>query len=492
MKTYRSMPSPARPHWLLAARLAPLAFCLGASPAHAITYFGSLGNFDVVNNTSGEANGFEIELEGISSKQVTFSFGAPYQYRYGTPKLVDYTSVDPVTHAAVSGVRVRYESPYDPVNHVFKQATPVAPNPTMQTAGHQCWWMMQAGQLSSYLASGCEHFGLGVIGNPTKTTYRWLVADPATPGNLTYATDPGGTVSKVSLPAPVFALNAVKQVPPPPPPVQNVQPPPPAQPQPAPAVQVQVEAPELPEPAELQPGQEYGDAEWVKVFTTEAPEHRRLEELMTDDAKVPQEAAEVEIEWQLMQKPLDPAKGAGRDKLDDNPDPVDPNNPDPNNQRHMDPANESVTKRYEFYEYAGPYDPETHEAKPDGGDSHPLPSDTGKYLGAQNVAINVLDADSDGVEDDAAGADNCVAKPNADQRDTDSDGYGNLCDADLNQDFIVNNDDLNALRLQFNKLASSSAAAANADFNGDGRVNYADLAILKSQMGQAPGPGKAQ
>jgi hypothetical protein len=477
---------------LLAARLAPLAFCLAASPAHAVTYFGSLGNFDVVNNTPGETHGFEIELEGVSSKQVTFSFGAPYQYRYGTPKLVDYTATDPATNLPVSGVRIRYESPYDPTTQTFKQATPVAPNPTMQTAGHQCWWMMQSAQLNNYLASGCEHFGVGVIGNPSKTTYRWLAADPAVPGNLTYAKDPNGAVSKVSLPAPVLALNAVKQVPPPPPPVQNVPPAPPAPPQPAPAVQVQVEAPELPEPAERQPGQEYGDAVWVKVFTTEAPEPRKLEELMTDDAKVPQEAAEVEVEWQLMQKPLDPAKGGGRDKLDDNPDPADPNNPNPNNQRHMAQGNESVTKRYEFYEYAGPYDPETHEAKPAGGDSNPAPGDIGKYQGAQNVAINVLDADSDGVKDDAGGGDNCVAKPNPDQRDTDGDGFGNLCDADLNQDFIIDNNDLNALKGQFNKKASSGAAAANADFNGDGKVNYADLAILKSQMGQAPGPGKAQ
>jgi hypothetical protein len=39
------------------------------------------------------------------------------------------------------------------------------------------------------------------------------------------------------------------------------------------------------------------------------------------------------------------------------------------------------------------------------------------------------DTDSDGVNDETG---NCTDVANADQRDTDSDGYGKICDADLN------------------------------------------------------------
>ena len=42
--------------------------------------------------------------------------------------------------------------------------------------------------------------------------------------------------------------------------------------------------------------------------------------------------------------------------------------------------------------------------------------------------------------------DNCTLIPNADQRDTNDDGYGNLCDADLNDDGIVNAVDLGLLQ----------------------------------------------
>ena len=49
------------------------------------------------------------------------------------------------------------------------------------------------------------------------------------------------------------------------------------------------------------------------------------------------------------------------------------------------------------------------------------------------------DEDDDGIPD---AEDNCTEVPNADQRDTNLDGYGNLCDADLNNDDIVNFGDL--------------------------------------------------
>jgi len=456
---YHTFGSSLIKHLRTASRLALPFFCLTVLPAHAVTYFGSLSNFDVVNNSTEPCNGFEIELDGLTSKEITYTFD--YQ-SYGKPRLLDSTDANgkPV-------VKVRYESKYDAVNHVFLNATPVAPVPTMTTAGHQCTSMPNA-----HNTSGCEHYGLGIIGNPTKTIYRWLVADPVTPGNLVYQLDPAtGLPDTVSIPAPVFVVNAQPaQIPQPPAPVVGVQPVAPVAVPPQPVVQVEIDVPEAPEP----PNYQYGEAMWVKVFTTESPNPRDLNDLVTDNAKVPNEPAEVEVEWQLLQKTIDPAKLAGgRDKLEANL----AGNP-------MADGNESVTRRYEFYEYAGAFDAENHEVLPD-NDSNPVPGDIGKYIGAQMVAMNVFDVDSDGKQDVA---DNCLLKPNADQRDTDGDGFGNLCDPDLNNDFVVDNSDLNLMKAQFLKKIPNS----NSDLDGDGKVNFKDLAILKTFMGKAPGPQAAK
>jgi hypothetical protein len=89
------------------------------------------------------------------------------------------------------------------------------------------------------------------------------------------------------------------------------------------------------------------------------------------------------------------------------------------------------------------------------------------------------DVDGDGILD---GADNCVEVANASQRDTDGDGIGNVCDADLNNDCIVNATDLGLLKSVF------FTTDADADFNGDGAVNATDLGAMKSVFFGAPGP----
>ena len=90
-----------------------------------------------------------------------------------------------------------------------------------------------------------------------------------------------------------------------------------------------------------------------------------------------------------------------------------------------------------------------------------------------------LDTDFDGVD---YSLDNCRAVANPDQRDTDSDGIGNLCDADLNNDCIVNAVDLGLFRLRF------FSNDPTADFNGDGVVNAIDLGQLRLAFFGAPGP----
>ncbi|MEO1576662.1 MAG: hypothetical protein AAFU65_17075, partial [Pseudomonadota bacterium] len=62
------------------------------------------------------------------------------------------------------------------------------------------------------------------------------------------------------------------------------------------------------------------------------------------------------------------------------------------------------------------------------------------------------------------------------------DGFGNACDADLNNDNVVNVVDLGLLRAVF------FGNDADADFNGDGVVNVIDLGIMRVGFFQPPGP----
>ena len=78
--------------------------------------------------------------------------------------------------------------------------------------------------------------------------------------------------------------------------------------------------------------------------------------------------------------------------------------------------------------------------------------------------------------------DNCLFTPNDDQLDGDNDGYGNACDADLNNDCIVNVVDLGIFR---NVFFTPDPAA---DLNGDGIVNVVDLGLLRALFFSVPGP----
>ena len=95
------------------------------------------------------------------------------------------------------------------------------------------------------------------------------------------------------------------------------------------------------------------------------------------------------------------------------------------------------------------------------------------------VVDAITDSDGDGREDVR---DNCTTVPNPDQRDTDGDKFGNLCDADFNNDGVVNILDLGIMRSVF------LTANPNADLNGDGVVNIFDLARLRSLFLKPPGP----
>jgi hypothetical protein len=93
--------------------------------------------------------------------------------------------------------------------------------------------------------------------------------------------------------------------------------------------------------------------------------------------------------------------------------------------------------------------------------------------------LSTADSDGDGVADVA---DNCIQIANADQRDTDDDGYGNICDPDFDNNETVDFADLAYLKSAF--FGSDPLT----DLDGDGKTDFADLAILKSMFFGSPGP----
>jgi hypothetical protein len=104
--------------------------------------------------------------------------------------------------------------------------------------------------------------------------------------------------------------------------------------------------------------------------------------------------------------------------------------------------------------------------------------------GESYIVFGRKDTDGDNIAD---ALDNCTLVANADQRDTNGDGYGNVCDPDLNNDGIVNFSDLGLLKPLF------FSADPDADFNGDGAVNFVDLGTMKTFFFLPPGPsGLAQ
>ncbi len=311
----------------------------------AASVVGFLGNFDVINDTGSTAHGFEIELEGLHSSDIsdTFGgagrgfptgrgFGAGSVERYGSPTITEYTN------GALFGTRVTYYGIFN--GGSWDYGTPTVPAGQFVTPGDNCW---SGGGLGYNSNTPCDHFGVGTRKNATKTTYTWLHDNGA--GELT------GANGVVSLPAPVWnVVPAVVPVgaPPAPPVVQAV---------------IQAPAPEI----EAQ----FGEAIWVKVFTTELEDEVALEQLIGGNPVI--DGAVTEVEWQLLQ--------------------VDPGNPDSGKLESgygapVGPNAASIIRRYEFYKYAGVYNAEDHEALAS-SDSNPLDSEIGTYIGAQNAAANL-------------------------------------------------------------------------------------------------------
>jgi hypothetical protein len=103
-----------------------------------------------------------------------------------------------------------------------------------------------------------------------------------------------------------------------------------------------------------------------------------------------------------------------------------------------------------------------------------------RIRGAGSACVTAPDTDQDGIAD---AADNCTLVANPDQRDTNGDGYGNVCDADLDNNGIIN-----FLDLALMKQAFFDSGDLDADLDGNGRVNFVDLGMMKSSFFGPPGP----
>ena len=291
--------------------------------------FGAPSNFDVYNDTGQITHGFEIELQGLSAANV----GGGYGFRYGSYILVPIPG----------GVVIRFASPY--VNNSYTVST-VIPAAFTPTAGHSC----------TFGIAGCDHFGynLPYYGiRPAKTIYRWLVDDPQNPGTL--------------IPAP----NNIVQVP-----AVTVTLIPPANPGAAPAVAFEIPVEPPPPPPIPKPELQFGEAKWVKVLKNEVQHNVAAPDLLEDNPVVPLDGnpAQVETAWKLLQfNPHSPSSGVLH------------------HQALVGQGAKAVIRKYEFYKFAGGYDPLSHKAIC-GGDTlctTPLNGELGDFIGNQMAAANV-------------------------------------------------------------------------------------------------------
>ncbi len=335
---------------------------LNSGTARASIAYGSINNFDTVNDTSNVCHGFEIKLDDIRSADITYT----YDYNhYGTPKITE----DTISVPGHTNVIVRYEAVW--TNTGWSAYTAVPTNNIPPTQGHAF--------TDPSLNFGGEHFGVGYRNPPTKVYYFWLTNS----GNILVRGP------QVNVSTPVFTAPAPAQVVPViPAPVLPVAPPP------------------LSDPTLVY---EFSDATWVKVITTTSHTNEpiALRDLVTPDTNNPfakdwrnGEPDQVETEWQLLQTDYksgayNPTNGVGgsNGQLAGK----------TNNLAHGDDV---VTYRYEFYAYVGPYaDWDTHQAMcetvaPDGihgvgnyvdqnGNTNDLSTNVvvGKFLGAQMSAM---------------------------------------------------------------------------------------------------------
>jgi uncharacterized repeat protein (TIGR02543 family) len=301
--------------------------------AQTATVQGTLGNFDVINETGQDTHGFEIEIEGATQNDLYYT---GYGQRYGTGKVTPYAT----------GVNIRWESPYDSPAHRYTLSTPQY-TPGTPVSWNDCY---QAG--SRYTVSGCENFGQGMRSLTNIVTIRgyWLVEDAQNPGTLIRYTP------NVAIPFPNWnvAPSTIASTPP--------------------VVVAEVEAPELPEAPE-----KFGDAQWLKIYKTQLSFALSEQDLSTGNGIVPQNSTQVEVSWEIIQS--EPASGGNGNR----------GRSSKTNSGMIATSTRSIIRRYETYKFTGTYDATTHEALcSDLTCSQPSAGELGDQIGASNSAVNVV------------------------------------------------------------------------------------------------------
>ncbi len=113
----------------------------------------------------------------------------------------------------------------------------------------------------------------------------------------------------------------------------------------------------------------------------------------------------------------------------------------------------------------------------------PLQIAAGILFTLTSASAFAVDTDGDGVDNNL---DNCITVANADQRDTNGNQIGNVCDADFNGDGIVDAFDIPLFRTAFGQ-----STFPNEDMNGDGIVDAFDIPLFRAAFGNPPGPSCA-
>lgn len=317
---------------------AVLAFGLTATTPATAQVYGSLANFDAVNDTGQVAHGFEIRIEDPTydrSKLASVfgldrNFGVPPTSveRYGAPTIEVLPGI---------GVSVRYAASF--AGGLWSAGTPSGPYPF---AGDSCWPLGNPAYAGGALT--CDHFGVSTFGTPAKVSYAWLVDSGGNTGSL--------TAIAAAIPAVAFAYTP---------------PPPAAPPAPRPVV-AEIDA-------HKEAGELFGPAYWVKVFANHLDHDVQINDLVHGNANVPADA-QVETEWEIFQ-----AGDKNERKI---------------NALVLGAADAALVVRYEFYRYAGPLDAFGEALCGGGGHGNghgPTPQDCGglgDYVGAQIAGFNAV------------------------------------------------------------------------------------------------------
>ena len=105
---------------------------------------------------------------------------------------------------------------------------------------------------------------------------------------------------------------------------------------------------------------------------------------------------------------------------------------------------------------------------------------------SSSTSAPAVDTDGDGIIDNR---DNCIDVSNTSQLDTNSDGYGNMCDADYDNDGIVGLSDYGIFRNSYQTEVGSPGYNVDVDKDGDSIIAIGEFGLISAQMeAQVPGP----